>query len=171
MSEKIVFALTSLGEIANTAIGGFNESRAITMQSNMEADQFQRNADYADFKAGDAKIRGDKEALETKKKTKTLIGRQRAAMAAQGIDIGSGSALDIQMETAELGAMDALTIKNNAFREAMGYRIESVDQQSQGEFTKLVGKSKARSGLITTGLKSAGQFTSSIKKWQDVHRE
>ena len=46
-------------------------------------------------------------------------------MAANGVDLSSGSPLDILGDTAMYGELDALTIRSNAEREAYGYRVQS----------------------------------------------
>ena len=86
------------------------------------------------------------------------IGEQRVALAAQGIDIDQGSALEIQLQTAEFVSQDALTISNNAWREAWGFRAEANSLRFQGQFAQLAASSKARSTLITGGLKGLTSF-------------
>jgi hypothetical protein len=73
-------------------------------------------------------------------------------MGAQGIDLESGSALDIQQETASLGAEEALNIKNNAWREAWGYRSQEADYKARASYAKITGKNTARNTLLTGGL-------------------
>lgn len=67
---------------------------------------------------------GDVREQAKRRETAGLIGAQRAAYAAHGVDVNVGSPVDIQSDTAELGELDALTIRNNAQREAYGYKIQ-----------------------------------------------
>lgn len=58
-------------------------------------------------------------------RTGQAVGTQRSVQAANGIDVNSGSAAQLQDDTAMLGELDALTIQNNAAREAYGYRVQA----------------------------------------------
>lgn len=89
---------------------------------------FEMNAKIAEFQAEDAIRRGDEEANKLLTNVQKLIGSQRTATAAQGIEVDSGSALDIQLDTAALGAVDAQTIKTNAYQEAFGFKAEAYNK-------------------------------------------
>lgn len=148
--------ITAIGlQTATTLSSSAQQSAATKSQAAFQSGQFETQARLSELQAESAITRGRQEETEAKKKTKILIGRQRAALSAQGIEISSGSALDIQIETAEAGAVDALTIKNNAFREATGHRIEAIDLRSQAGFARSAGKNKARNTLITGGVTAA----------------
>lgn len=90
------------------------------------------NADMADAQARDAITRGQEEERRHRQSVQGLIGRQRAALAAQGVDVNSGSALDVQADAAKFGALDAVTIRNNAAREAWGYRVQAANYKAEG---------------------------------------
>jgi len=152
-------ALAVLGGISavSSISGSITESGAIKSKASYEAQQLEFNSKLADLNARSTERVGKENAQNYKTQIKQLIGSQRASMAAQGIDISSGSALDIQVETAELGALDALTIRNNAFREAAGYRIEAAGYTGQAEFTRVAGESNARNTLISGGLSAINQ--------------
>ncbi len=142
----------------------YAESKSIKAQSKYEAQQLELNSKLADLQAKDAEHRGKQDVANYKTEVNKLIGSQRASMAAQGIDVNDGSALDVQMDTKEMGALDALTIKNNAFREAMGFKIESVDYQGQAAMTRHAGKTAARNTLISGGIKAATDFGTGMYK-------
>jgi hypothetical protein len=129
-------------------------------QASFLAGQDERNAELALFKADEAKRLGEKEAQSYSMKKKKLAGRQRATAAAQGIDPDSGSAFDIADETERLGALDVVTIRNNAWKQAWGYRTEAANLQSQAKFTRIQGKYGARATLLTGGLQAATRIMS-----------
>lgn len=138
----------------------FMQSSAIKAQAGWEAGQLERNAALMDFKAKEATRMGEKEAQQRALQTKKLMGRQRAVAAAQGIDVDSGSALDISQETAGMGALDIATIRNNAWKQAWGYQVQAADARATARFTKIQGKYAARQTLITGGMKAAGSIMS-----------
>lgn len=157
--------LTAVGlQVGSGLSGSFSQAAASESAAEFESSQLETQARLSDLNAASAETRGRDDEAEQKRKTKLLIGRQRAALAAQGIEIDSGSALDLQLESAEFGAADALTIKNNAFREATGHRIESIDSRNRAKLAKITGKSKARSSILTGGLTAASDITRGASK-------
>lgn len=109
------------------------------------------NASLARKQAEDAVSRGESSAMRAKVAARSMVGSQRAALAAQGIDIGSGSALDVQTNTAALAEIDIMTIRNNAAREAWGFNVQAADYGAKASLTKMAGKNKARTTLLTGG--------------------
>lgn len=115
------------------------------------------NAGISEQAAQDAVARGGIEADEQRKTTQQIIGAQRTGFAAGGIDVNSGSAGQIQNDVAAMGELDALTIINNAAREAYGYRVQAMDQRQQGKLAKYSGKMDAI-GSILGGAEKAAAF-------------
>lgn len=143
---------------ATSAYGSYSDAKAIKAQGAYESQQLEFNSRIAELQAKKTEADGKEQSTQYKTKIKQLIGKQRASMAAQGIEVGSGSALEVQLETKELGALDALTIRNNAFREAMGYRIQSIDYTKQAAITRASSQGKARNTYLSGGLSAAGSF-------------
>ncbi len=106
------------------------------------------NARIADMQADDALRRGEKDEKRHRLDVKKFIGSQRVALAAQGIEVDSGTALELQEETAGLGELDALTIRNNAAREAWGYRVQAQDATYRGEIALQNSKMQANATLL-----------------------
>jgi len=159
--QVLLLAATGFA-VAETLTSSQQQATAIESQGEFQSSQLLTQARLEDIQAESATTRGRAESDQEKIKTKKLIGAQRAKLAAQGIEVDSGSALDIQLETAELGAVDALTIRNNAFREATGHRIQAIDLRSQSGFTKLASKNKARNTITTGGLNAAREVTRGV---------
>lgn len=107
-----------------------------------------RNAELLDASAADAIQRGEEQARQVKRQARSLRGRQRAAAAGGGVDVNSGTALDLQEETTALGEIDAATLRKNAFREAWGIRMQASNQREAGAFAKRTGRNQAIGTLI-----------------------
>ena len=116
------------------------------------------NERLAELQAKEAKRRGGADVARSRTEFRKLLGKQRASLAAQGIDIGSGSAQDIQEETQVMSKLDALTIKTNAAREAFGIRAAGEAEGVQGKLAETEATTGAISTLLTGGLKAAGEF-------------
>jgi hypothetical protein len=141
------------------AVGGLISSRSQAEGQQLTADAQARaleaNARIRGLQAEDAIRRGEKQVVKAQQSAKRLLGSQRAALGAQGIDIESGSALDIQEETAELGATDVMELRNNAWREAWGFKAEAADLRSRADVARLTGRVRSRSTILTGGVNAA----------------
>lgn len=146
---------TSLVGSMSKLMSSSADADIIRLTGEAQRSVYETNAMIQKLRAEDAIRRGDAKALKAKQAAKRLIGAQRARMGAQGIDIESGSALDIQKETAGLGAMDEFEIKNNAWREAWGYRAAVTNLESQAAFTQLTTDAKARNTVLTGRVEAA----------------
>ena len=116
------------------------------------------NARVAEMKARDALKRGHEAEGLSRQRTKKLIGSQRASLAAQGIRLDAGSALDVQMEAGDFGELDALTIKNNALREAFGFKTEARNASMQGRMAYQTGTNEAMQTLLTGGIRAVDYY-------------
>lgn len=151
MAEGLLLA-ASASKILSGISGTYSGYQASKLESKYTSQQLQFNSKLAELQAKDAERRGVDEANAYRVKVRQLIGKQRASMAAQGIEIDDGSALDIQEETAAFGAEDARTIRTNAFLEATGYRIQALDYKSQSKYEEISGRTKSRNTLLTGGM-------------------
>lgn len=148
---------------ANTAVsflGQRKQANATEAQGAYEAAADRQNAGLADQQAADAIARGSIEENRQRLVTRHEIGSTRAGLAASGVDIGSGSALDVQGSEAAIGELDALTIRNNAAREAWGYNVDAIKDRQAAKLAEMGGKNAAagiRNASVSTLLTGAAQ--------------
>lgn len=90
------------------------------------------NAKWLETSAEDATRRGEAELQASRRRSAALKGSQRAAMAANGIDLGSDTALDVVTSTDVLSAEDEQAIQENAIRTAWGFRMEAQNARAAG---------------------------------------
>lgn len=114
--------------------------------ANSQADLQDYNAEIADLQAADAIARGVEEEQRYRTSVRGIIGSQRAAFAGGNIDVGFGSALDVQEDAAYLGELDALQIRTNAAREAWGYKVQAEDLRRRGTITRREGRNLREAG-------------------------
>ncbi len=141
-------------------IGAWQQAEADRLLGEYQSQMGELNAKLSASAAEDALKRGNIEANQVEYRARILAGRQRAVAAATGINPDSGSVADIKAQTFSLAAIDSLTAKNNAIREAFGHKIQGLNSQSMGDFARETSKNKARNTLVTGGLQalsSAGQ--------------
>lgn len=122
---------SAVGGAALTAVGQIQQNNAASAQASYQAAVARNNKILADRAAQDAIERGRVEELNQRIRTRQLAGRQRASLAANGVDVGYGSAIDMIEDTFKIGETDALTIRANAMREAMGYRAQGMNFEAE----------------------------------------
>jgi hypothetical protein len=141
--------------LALSAASTYSQYQGQRAQADLEGRMFDINRTNAEVMASEAIKRGGREATALKTRTRRLIGSQRAAQAASGVDIGSGSAVDVQEDTRVQGERDALTIKNNAWREAFGIRSEAAAAGTRQNLSRLSRRNEMANTLLTGGLQFA----------------
>lgn len=158
-----------MGAAAGPSIGvmselssAYSQSKALEAQGEYQKTMYDLNADAASAQSQDATRRGDKAAAESVRRANQALGSQRAAMGASGVSVDSGSARDVQAETAQASAMDTMTLKTNAWREAWGYKVQASQYNFQGRMAKLAAESGAKQTLLTGGLRATGIVANSI---------
>jgi hypothetical protein len=114
------------------------------------------NAKTAEYAAQDAQRRGEQDAVDIQRKASALKSTQRVNMAAKGLDLGYGTAADLQDQTDFFAQTDVATARTNARKEAWSRRAQGANYQAE-----------AMSGVGATGaigslLGGAGQVAD---KW------
>lgn len=101
------------------------------------------NASVASAQAKDALAQGDVEADRFRTQVRGMVGTQRAGIAGGNVDVGYGSAVDVQSDAERLGELDALQIKTNAARTAWGYNVQAYNDTRQAAITRKSGANAA----------------------------
>lgn len=165
MCEPTTIAIASLAMTAAaggvSAYGAVQQGKAAEGQADYQAAVGRNNAIIAERQARDAEERGAAEETAQRRQTAALMGKQKAGMAANGLDLSSGSPLDILGDTAQFGELDALTVRSNAAREAYGYRNQGAQFTSDAAAQKIAGKNAKSASYISAGstiLTSASQM-------------
>lgn len=122
-----------------------------------------KNAELIDAQAEDALQRGEEQARAVRRATKKAVGSQRTAYATQGVDVSTGTAMDIQDETKLLGLSDEATVRKNAFREAWGLKKQASNQRLGGKYARREGRNAA----IASGISGLG---ASYRAYYDYDR-
>lgn len=113
------------------------------------------NASAMDAQAQDAQVRGEQAIQAHWMKVNGLLGDQRAALAGQGIDVGTGTAVDLQADTIHQAQRDVNVISTNAMRESFGYKVQAKGYRMAGKNAYNAGVFNA-AGDILGGVGSAG---------------
>lgn len=136
-------AVVAVGGAANSAIGAYGsasgQKASLQYQAAMgsvnaalarsDASLLDVNAGLSETQARMAIMQGQREEQQMRLRTAQIKGTQRAAMAANGVDLGEGSSSRILATTDYMGEIDVGTIRANAARTAFGYRIQAANQK------------------------------------------
>jgi hypothetical protein len=148
---------------AVAALGQGYSALSANSQARYESKVAKTNAAIEESRARDALQRGTADAQSYQRKLSQEEGQQNAALAANGIDIGFGSAADVRADTARFGREDTLNIYKNAGREARGFEINSANYLSESKAAKARAKSALISGAFNIGSTVLGGATQVAK--------
>ncbi len=130
--------------------GGFQAGSSLAAgQYNSKVAKY--NAKVADMQATEALRLGEEEVGRARRRGAQVIGTQRAGFAAQGVEVNADTASLVQEDTARAVAEDVVAIRNNARREAWGYRVRATDARAQGRLARYQGFTDAAGTILGTG--------------------
>lgn len=159
MCEPITLStVATIASVGGTILGAYGQHQTGKAQERMANVRAQMQHEQA----VDAISRGQQAEADHRRKVQAFKGKQRATLASNLVELDSGSASDIQADTAMLSELDALTIRNNAEREAYGYESAAAASRFEGKQSARAGTMSA-AGTLLGGL--GGQFANS--KWYD----
>lgn len=138
-----------------TAMAGAYAADTQKKAGEYQAEVAGQNAELDEHRANQASTIGAIEEERHRAKVRQMAGTQRANLAAQGIDLQSGTAADIVDETYTFGEVDALTVRFNAQNEAWGYQTSAVNERNAGRMAKWSGKRQATGTYLSTAANVA----------------
>lgn len=127
--------LTAMQALAlGASVGGTVLSATSMYQQSQVAKQTAKNnAKSAEYAAQDAMRRGEEDAIAVQRKGAALKSSQRVSQAARGLDIGYGTAADLQDQTDFFTQSDVATTRSNARREAWSIQARGQQALAQGK--------------------------------------
>lgn len=193
--------------LAMGAYGAMEQAEGQKNQAEYSAAVGRNNAQIAEWSAADAEARGEFAAKDAEKRGKLTAddaqqrgeleaqrlrragdmtkGSQRAAIAARGLDLGEGTAFDLQEQTDFFSLYDQSTARNNAAREgwtattnakseafqqrtgaardAWGMRTQGTNYSSASKAQQAIGGAISPGGAAATSLISGAGAVAS--KW------
>lgn len=130
--------------------------------SNYQAAIANNNAVIAGYNAKEAADAGQIAAQTQSMRGADLLGKVKASQAANGVDVNSGSAVDVQVGAREESVFNANTTEHNALLQAYGYRVQQQSDLAQAKLDQaqgtqeLVGGILGASGSLISGANATG---------------
>jgi len=141
---------------ALSAVGSIASGAAQAKAANYQAQVAQNNATIARQNAMMERQAGDAEATAEGMKARERQGGITAALAANGVDVNSGSAAAARESQEGLGLLDTMTIRSNAAKRAYNDETQATNFEAQGKLDRMQGSNAQFSSMIGAASSLAG---------------
>ena len=147
---------------AASAVGSYYGARSQQITARGAADIADINAGQSELAAQQELARGNAQVAAVTMRAGQVKGAQRTALAANGVDLGVGSAAEVLTSTDIQKEEDINTITANAVRAAWGQRMQATNFTNEA-LTKRAGADSISPGMagFTSLLGGATQVASS----------
>jgi hypothetical protein len=151
-----------------SAMGAKSKAESQKMALEGQAYMDDINARLSELSAQSALLAGQRQEGSIYLKRGQVKSSQRAALAANGIDLTSQTAINILTTTDVMGEVDANTAKANAIRNAWGYRTEGMNYSNRAITSR--GNSKAINPDLSFATSLLGSSTTAAKDWYTLRK-
>lgn len=155
MAVSAVMGAASKQQAADATKKAETYKAAVARNNEIVAEQ---NAKYAEQK-------GQAGEEVKRQKTAQMIGQERAHMGASGLTVESESGVRLYGDTAQMGEIDALTIRNNSAREAYGWRSQGVNYEAEARLDEMRAKQAEEAGNLGVMSSLMGGASQVSDKW------
>ena len=146
-------AVVALAGTAMTVSAQQQQAQQQKASAEYSAEVAQRNQELAQEQAASVKRQGYDDAQRQRLKAAGMIGTQRAIAGASGVTVDTGSNLDLTMETAEKGELDALAIQQQSLDKAHNLEIQGWNSgQQAAAYSWQANNLDPTAGMIGTAL-------------------
>lgn len=118
------------GGALTSAIGAYSSAQSQKSAMGYQAGIDDINAKQAELSAQQELYKGNAAVAQVTQRAGQIKSSQRASMAANGIDLGTGSAAEVLTSTDIMKEQDTNTLTANAVRAAWGYRTQATNFQN-----------------------------------------
>lgn len=162
---------TTLAAGAVSAAGAVKSGEANAANLNYQAQVAANNSLIAKQNMDWETQSGEIAATNQEMKTRATVGQTKADQGASGVDVNTGSFVAARAGEAEVGSLDALTIRTDAARKAYGYAVAATSDTAQSQLDKVGADNAATAGDISAGASLLGSASSAFgqyAKWGNV---
>ncbi len=167
--DPVTMAVIGITGAATSAYGSYESGQANSKAAAYQAQVAANNAIIAQQNAKMDIQAGETAAVNSGLKTRATVGSEKATQGAAGIDVNTGSAPMVRAGTAEMGMLDALTIRSNAAKKAYGEEVAATSDTAQSQLDTMQSEQAKTAGDIGaagTLLSGASTVGSNYLKFQ-----
>ncbi len=144
---------------AGQIVGGIGQAQQYRYQAKID----RHNAGLANDQARDSIETTNLEAQRRYRELSQIKGAQIAGMAANGVDLNFGSAVDIQRDTAMIGAEDVGQIYKGGNERTRGFEINAFNYRSSAAANQAKAKGAITSALFGAAATALGGASQAMK--------
>lgn len=163
MADPItLLAVTAATSSVLGIAGAVTSANAQAASSQSVANAADYNAAVGQERARSAFEQGNANEEAQRRQAAQAMGRQRAATAQSGVDLASGSALDLYKQSATNAELDALNIRYGAQLQGQGMQQQSTLDSLSADQARSNANSALTAGYLNAGasaLSSYGAYT------------
>lgn len=149
-----IVGLTLIG--GSKIMGAHGQAAALRGQARANEQMAEQEAQDAESAAEDALRRGSVDAANLLDQIPKYVGAQGSDFAASGVDLSSGSVRAVAFDTARAIVTDAVTIKNNAAREAWGLKKEASNIRLRARLNTIGARQAAKATVLGGTIDAIG---------------
>lgn len=158
-------AIAGVAGAGITAAGSIFGGNASAAAANYQSQVASNNAIIANQNAVRAEQAGLVQTQNQGQKGAAASGRLKVIQGTSGVDVNSGSSVDVQAGERMTNQLDTETVFQNAMLKSYGYRVQATNFESESQLDKMKAGSDEEAGY----LKAAGGLLSSASsiggKW------
>lgn len=143
-----VMAAMAIASMVMTAAATAEQMHAEGQAAKYNAAVDQNNAKVAQAQAQNANALGSYQADQARIRGNLQRGQQMAAMAANNVDVTTGSAADILGDTAMFTSADERQARINAQQRAYGFQVQSLSDQGAGQYALYQGRTQQMGSFL-----------------------
>ncbi len=161
----VVVGVAAVAAAGISAYSAAEQADARKKQFDYQAKVAENNAKIAAKQRSISLQQGKIDAENAMLQKANFMSKQKAVLASNGLDLNSGSAIDLLATTEFLGQQDVNAIQNNAARQAWGYSVNESNIRAEGNLKRWQsarenpGKAAAIAG-VSSLLSSASSYAS-----------
>lgn len=157
-----------IGGIFASSVGSYFSAQSQKSNLKFQADMAEISARMSEQSAQSALNQGQRQAGAISMRAGQIKSGQRAALAANGVDLGTGNAAELQASTDIMKQIDMSTAEANGIRAAFGYRAQSVNYQNEAMLKRSSAESVSPFGAMATSL--LGGATAVAGNWYQMKK-
>lgn len=151
-----IATVATIGASAVSALGAISQSRAASASAGYNAKVAQQNAQIATQNSQFAGAEGQRNVAAEGAKTRAAMAATVAGQGASGVDINSGSSVNVRESEAKLGSLNALNVRAEAARRSYGYQTQSASDKGQAQLYRKEQSSDKIGGYLDAGATVLG---------------
>jgi len=162
----------AIGSMVASAAGGLmgatgarKSADAQAQSANYQAAVARNNQIIAERYGEFAVAKGRGQAEISGYRTRQAIGSAKAAQAASGVDVTSGTPVDVRQSIKDIGELDAATIVSNSLNEAYGYKVKAANFGAEAQLDTMKARFAEEAGDYAVAGSLLGGVSSVSDKW------